>query len=112
MDVNELDECRLWAHNQEILQKFAAANAAEGNIEDSEMVDEGEEVAEGEGEDQDMDAESSQMRSNGNGNVKEVTQRKKPSGGAARRKGTDATAGAGLANGDGGRSTVRVGDGG
>jgi casein kinase II subunit beta len=114
LDVNELDECRLWAHNQEVLQKFAAANAAEVDVADSEMVDDAEEQGEGEEEDQDM-ADSSQARNNGNGDVKEVTQRKKPSGSSTRRKITghqDATAGAALANGDSGRNPVRVGDGG
>ncbi|SMR44921.1 unnamed protein product [Zymoseptoria tritici ST99CH_3D1] len=111
-DVNELDECRLWAHNQEVLQQFAAANAAGADVADSEMADEVEE-GEREVDDQDMDAESGQVRSNGNGNIKEITQRKKPGGASTRRKGTghpDITAGAGLANGDGARA-VRVGDG-
>ena len=104
-DVNELDECRIWAQNQE------EAAASQADLADSEMVDENEEIDEGDVEDEDMhvdpeevqqqqvgyDAESAQLR--------EVTQRKKPS----RRRNHDA-----LLNGDGGGvgTAVRVGDGG
>lgn len=103
LDVNELDECRIWAENQE-------ASQSQADLADSEMIDENEEIDEGEMEDEEVemegdgavrttpyaDAESAQLR--------EVMQRKK----SGRRRNHDA-----LLNGDGGGGTaVSVGDGG
>lgn len=105
-DINDLDECRLWAENQEaIMQDAAAAAAAQAEMADSEMVDDNEEIDEGEMEDQDMEASSSALRSNGQ--HVEVAQRKKPNG----RRHHQTEPGA-MVNGDTARSAVRVGDGG
>lgn len=103
-DINDLDECRIWADNQEVIMHNAAVAAAEAEMADSEMADDNEEVPGAQMEDQDMDA-SSAVRSNGQHT--EVAQRKKPNG----RKHHQAESGA-MVNGDTTRSAVRVGDGG
>ncbi|CAK4032341.1 Casein kinase II subunit beta-1 [Lecanosticta acicola] len=107
LDITELDECRIWAENQEAMMNDAAAVEAE--MADSEMVDDNEEIDDGEVEDQDMDV-SSAVRSNG---VEEVTQRRKPAGtGSGRAKRHHKAEPGAMVNGDAARSVVRVGDGG
>lgn len=102
LDVTELDECRIWAENQEAVMRQA-------EMADSEMVDDNEELDQGELEDQDMEV-SSAVRSNG---VEEVTQRRRPTGtGSGRSKRHHQTEHAATMNGDTARSAVRVGDGG
>lgn len=103
LDVNELDECRTWAQNQEAIAAMAKA-AADNEMADSEMVDENEE----EGEDQDMEAGANRVRSNGK-QVQEVTQRKKAAPVTAPRRKTnpqDASGGSAALNGDAGRVGV------
>lgn len=93
VDVNELDECRIWSENQQ-----AAVTGG-----DSEMIDEAAEVEEGDGEVEDQDmgpigGETAEVIER-----KEVAKRKK---GSKRRTNT-------LVNGDGGGGTpVSVGGGG
>ncbi|KAI7578402.1 Casein kinase II subunit [Hortaea werneckii] len=55
-DVNELDECRIWAENQEAaLQLPTDVGAAAADLPDSEMADEAIAGDNGEAEDEDMD---------------------------------------------------------
>ena len=102
LDVNELDECRLWAENQEIV-------ASQADLADSEMIDDNEEIDDGEIEDEDMDVAHDEQDRGPDGyevdsaQLREVTQRKKPS----RRRNHEA-----LLNGNRGGTAVRVGDGG
>jgi casein kinase II subunit beta len=107
MDVNELDEVRIWAISQEASAKTRA------DLVDSEMIDDNEEVDEGEMEDEDMEIAPDDDNDPANGQenygdvesaqLREVTQRKKPS----RRKNHEP-----LLNGNAGGTAVRVGDGG
>ncbi|GIZ40684.1 hypothetical protein CKM354_000401200 [Cercospora kikuchii] len=103
-DVNELDECRIWAQNQEALQASQGQVTDEGipgpPIGDSEMADGVEERDDGEVEDQEM---------NGEGLVDDVKHQRRKT----KRKG-DIGGTSGLVNGDNqpARSTVRVGNGG
>lgn len=123
MDVNELDECRIWAQNQELLEQSRAGT----EFGDEEMADENtaldEEQAAGDMDEEDMvtgaqEPGDRQFEGGDNPQVREVTQRRKPS----RRKnhqnsssaGASAHHGGGLVNGEGtgGGTAVRVGDGG
>lgn len=102
-DVNELDECRIWAQNQEALLASQGPVTDEGipgpPIDDSEMADLNEERDDGEVEDQEM---------NGDGVVDEVKEQKRKS----KRRGE--VSAPGMVNGDTQttRSAVRVGGGG
>jgi casein kinase II subunit beta len=101
LDVNELDEVRLWTENQEHL-------AGQADLADSEMVDGNEVIDEGEMEDDDMEIEPEGQREQAgyevdSAQMREVTQRKKPS----RRRNHES-----ILNGTGGGTAVRVGDGG
>ena len=100
VDVNELDETRLWAQSQEV-------GTSQADLADSEMVDDNEEIDNGEVEDEEMDAIPDEQPPAENGvesaQVREVTQRKKQS----RRRNHDA-----LLNGNAGGTAVKVGDGG
>lgn len=102
VDVNELDECRIWAQNHE-------AMTSQADLGDSEMIDENEEVDDGEVGDQDENMEPAPSESRhenhdaDSAQIREVTRRSKPS----RRRNHDA-----LLNGNGGGTAVRVGDGG
>lgn len=102
VDVHELDECRIWAQNQE-------AATSQVDLADSEMVDGNDEIDDGEIEDEDMEpapedpAQENYELENTSAQVKEVTQRKKQS----RRRTHDA-----LLNGNAGGPVVSVGDGG
>lgn len=117
VDVNELDECRIWAENQEyIAQQTASSTMAttsgQTQAADAEMADDNEEVDDGAVEDQDMEASTSALRGNGQQQVQEVTQRKKSVNGRSSKRHHQADSGA-MVNGDAaGRSAVRVGDGG
>lgn len=102
-DVNELDECRLWAQNQEALLASQGPVTDEGipgpPVGDSEMADPNEERDDGEIEDQEM---------NGDGVVDEIKEQKK------RTKRREDVSSPGMVNGDTQttRSAVRVGGGG
>ena len=102
VDVHELDECRIWAQNQE-------AVASQADLGDSEMIDGNDEIDDGEIEDEDMEAAPEDPEQehydleNASAQVREVTQRKKQS----RRRNHDA-----LLNGNAGGTVVSVGDGG
>lgn len=113
LDVNELDECRLWVENQEQLISDAVEAAVDAATADSEMADDNEEIADGEiDEDQEMDVSSSAMRSNGHGQMaQDISQRRNPSGSGRAKRLHQAESGA-IVNGDSSRSAVRVGDGG
>lgn len=107
LDVNELDECRTWAQNQEALAEALAKSSADSGMADSEMVDDNEEIDDGEMEDQDMEAGAA--RSNNGQQGKDVPQRKKAAPvNAARRKTNpqDASGGSSALNGDAGRVGV------
>ncbi|KAI5369287.1 Putative casein kinase II, regulatory subunit, casein kinase II subunit beta [Septoria linicola] len=103
-DVNELDECRIWAQNQEALLASRGPVTDDGipgpPIRDSEMADLNEERDDGEMEDQEM---------NGDGVVDEVKDQRRK----AKRR-ADIGAPGGMVNGDTQttRSAVRVGNGG
>ena len=103
VDINELDEVRLWTENQEHM-------ASQANLADSEMIDGANaELDTGDVEDEDMEVEADPLPDeNGDyevgAQVKEVTQRKKPS----RRRNHEAA----ILNGTSGGTAVRVGDGG
>lgn len=56
-DVNELDECRVWAESQEALSSGANVGAVP-DLEDSEMADDNLEIDEGEMEDTEMNGDS------------------------------------------------------
>lgn len=119
MDVNELDECRIWAVNQE-----AAAQRGQPDFDDEEMggAEENEEIEAGE-----MEEEGAEFVGEGAGEevvdaqVREVAQRRKA--GSGRRKNGAAGerirggTGTGMVNGEGvgaggGGTAVRVGEGG
>lgn len=113
LDVNELDECRIWAQNQETM-------TSQADLGDSEMIDGNDEVDEGEVEDEDMDPPADENdevaeqenydvdNTNTNTQIRDVTQqqqhqqRKKKS---SRRRNHDA-----LLNGNAGGTVVSVGD--
>ena len=92
-DVNELDECRIWAENQEAaLQLPTDVGAAAADLPDSEMADEAIAGDNGEAEDEDMDRYG---RGEPPGNVApdsraayptDATQRKKQSSAQGRRR--------------------------
>ncbi|CZT22854.1 related to casein kinase II, beta subunit [Ramularia collo-cygni] len=88
MDVNELDECKAWALNQEALAEALLKSTTDNDMADADMVDENEEIDDGEAEDQDMEAGADQMRSNGK-QAKDVPQRKKAAPGTAPRRKPD-----------------------
>ena len=97
VDINELDECRLWAQNQE-------AVASQADLADSEMIDDNEEMDEGEMEEDDApDSHENYDMENGPAQVQELMRKKKQS----RRRNHDA-----LLNGNAGGTAVSVGDGG
>lgn len=102
VDINELDEVRLWTENQEHM-------ASQADLADSEMVDGANaELDDGEVEDEDMEIEADGEQPQGNyevdsAQIREVTQRKKPS----RRRNPDA-----ILNGSTNGTAVRVGNGG
>ena len=95
VDVNELDECRIWAQNQEAQQASTGVGAETADLGDSAMPDENVEQAEGEVEDEDMDVNGGRPprgvaqdgRAAAQTQTQEVAQRKKPS---RRRNHTDA----------------------
>ncbi|KAK5168058.1 casein kinase 2 regulatory subunit [Saxophila tyrrhenica] len=99
VDVNELDECRLWAESQE-------AAASQADLGDSEMVEANEEIDEGEMEDEHMaaeeqDEESRREEDEGYAQLREVTTQRKKS---ARRRNNDV-----MVNGSSGVTAVRHG---
>jgi casein kinase II subunit beta len=101
VDINELDEVRLWTENQEHM-------TSQADLADSEMIDGNEEIDEGEMEDEDMEIEADGEQPQpgyeiDSAQIREVTQRKKPS----RRRNHEA-----ILNGNAGGTAVRVGDGG
>ena len=112
-DVNELDECRLYAQNQELAQ-------SQTDLADEEMADGNDEVDAGEMEEDDMgaaagavedeqgsrhrDQHSEQQQDGESAQVREVAQRRKPS----RRRNHSLMNG----EGGGGGTAVQVGDGG
>jgi casein kinase II subunit beta len=101
VDINELDEVRLWTENQEHM-------ASQADLADSEMIDGNEEINEGEMEDEEMEIEADGEQPQpgyeiDSAQIREVTQRKKPS----RRRNHEA-----VLNGNAGGTAVRVGDGG
>ncbi|KAF7187307.1 Casein kinase II subunit beta-1 [Pseudocercospora fuligena] len=111
-DVNELDECRIWAENQEAMMSTTGGDAAGDEdampaFADSEMADDNEEIDEGEQEDQDMDGRNGDEQGLESRDV--AAQRRKA---VNRRKAKHEDSGAGLVNGESSRSAVRVGDGG
>ena len=131
VDINELDECRIWAANQEAAAAAAQNNSSRGELDDEEMgeVEMNEEVEGGEMEEEGLD-DVGAAAGTGDANaaaggeeyaegvqVREVTRRGKPS---ARRKNERERerhhgGGGGLVNGEGvggGGTAVRVGDGG
>lgn len=104
-DVNELDECRIWAQNQEAAQATSSGVAAEtADLADSEMADENVEADDGEVEDEDMEVNGAApggIAPDGHpAQVQEVTQRRKP----GRRRNHDA-----LPNGESGGTALSVG---
>ncbi|EME89793.1 casein kinase II, regulatory subunit [Pseudocercospora fijiensis CIRAD86] len=108
-DVNELDECRVWAENQEAMMSTTGGDAGgDGDampaFADSEMADDNEEIDQGEQEDQDMDARNGDEHGLESRDV--AAQRRKA---VNRRKGKHEDSGAGLVNGESSRSAVRVG---
>ncbi len=104
-DINELDECRMWAESQE-----AALTPAQ--LGDSEMVEENEEIDDGEVEDEDMAVEPNGEEVDGEAQegdyaqLREVTTQRKKTG-RRRNRSHDV-----MVNGSGGGTAVRVGDGG
>lgn len=104
VDVNELDECRTWAQNQEALSEVLSKAAADKEMADADMVDDNEEIDAGEVEDQDMETGAADsVRSNGK-QAKEVPQRKKAAGATSHRRKTNPQDAA--LNGDAGRVGV------
>ncbi|KAK5120966.1 hypothetical protein LTR85_005750 [Meristemomyces frigidus] len=103
-DVSELDECRIWALNQEATQTTAGVGADVADLGDSEMADENAEVDEGEVEDEVMDvngaAPSTAAQDENTAPLQEVTSRRKTS----RRRNHDV-----LHNGESGGTALSVG---
>lgn len=100
LDVNELDECRIWAETQEALANKVAGAPRQNEHADSEMADDNEEIDDGELEDQDMEAGADRQ---------EVAQRKKATPATSSRRNTNlqaASAGPTPLNGDAGRVGV------
>lgn len=96
-DVNELDECAIWAKNQ------AATAAPMPEVADADMADDNAEIEEGEQEDAEMNTTNNGQPTPEATQLREVKQKKK-----SRRRNHDNT----LVNGNGGGTAVKVGDGG
>lgn len=128
VDINELDECRIWAQNQEALSLSRTQSGTEFAPEDDqEMADDevlenevdDEEIDDGDMEDEDLGAgpeEPPERQVDGESmQIHEVTQRRKPSRrkNGERLNGGGGGGGPGFVNGEGaGGTAVRVGDGG
>jgi casein kinase II subunit beta len=100
LDVNELDECRIWAENQQAAQG-SAAMLETADLADSEMADENFEEDEGEMEDEDMGINGAAPAQNGvTAQIHDVSTSRK----TARRRNHDA-----MPNGEGGGTVLSVG---